>query len=77
MKLLKMDAKSNSMKLILNTVVIQCTPHPLIHSREVPESCLIGHEWYRCPIFLPVSGFGQVDLLKLERVLGLQNNVSG
>ncbi len=41
--------------------------------REVPESGLVGHEGHGSSVFLPVRGLGQVDLLKLQRVLGLQH----
>lgn len=40
--------------------------------REVSQSGFIGHHGGRSSVSLPVGGFGQVDLLKLQQITGLK-----
>ena len=50
------------------------TPYVITHwhLRQVSEPSLVGHQGSRSSIFLPVGWLREVNLLKLERILGLQ-----
>ena len=41
---------------------------------EVPQSGFVRHHGLRRAVLLPVGGFGEVDLLKLEGVVRLEGH---
>lgn len=42
--------------------------------REVSQPGFIRHHWRRSSVSLPVGGFGQVDLLKLQQITRLKKS---